>query len=231
MANPVKYTQKVWMCLFLWKCQGGLTPFITVLELGKPNPNKSEGIATGALKHRRRSTVSGLICLSRSALRWGPTNLNICRYWIVKVFFFPNPPMSPPTHTLPLESQPCLYMKCPQNICSEGLPLWITIAFLRSRRGGLEGGSQGWTNLLTLELIEQNESCAEMKRDCKAKGKRGPVSDGRLPRGETVRRHLNMHVTWKKREGGDIQSPPSTRGAARRLRYRRVALPRFYYWQ
>lgn len=62
----------------------------------------------------------------------------------------------------------------------------------------MEGGSQGWTNLLTLELIEQNESCAEMKRDCKAKGKRGPVSDGRLPRGETVRRHLNMHVTWKK---------------------------------
>lgn len=30
---------------------------------------------------------------------------------------------------------------------------------------------RGWTNLLTLELIEQNESCTEMKRDCKAKGK------------------------------------------------------------
>lgn len=30
---------------------------------------------------------------------------------------------------------------------------------------------RGWTNLLTLELIEQNESCTETKRDRKAKGR------------------------------------------------------------
>lgn len=41
----------------------------------------------------------------------------------------------------------------------------------RERRGEREGERRGWTNLLTLELIEQNESCTEMKRDCKAKGK------------------------------------------------------------
>ncbi len=37
-------------------------------------------------------------------------------------------------------------------------------------RGERASERGGWTNLLTLELIEQNESCTEMKRDCKAKG-------------------------------------------------------------
>lgn len=52
---------------------------------------------------------------------------------------------------------------------------------------------RGWTNLLTLELIEQNESCTEMKRDCKGKEsltrseQRGDETEraGRVGRGET----------------------------------------------
>ena len=35
-----------------------------------------------------------------------------------------------------------------------------------------------WTNLLTLELIEQNESYTRMKRDCKAKGKGSSATGG-----------------------------------------------------
>lgn len=55
---------------------------------------------------------------------------------------------------------------------------------------------RGWTNLLTLELIEQNESCTETKRDRKAKGREenlmgwggeegGTGERGRVCRGET----------------------------------------------
>ncbi len=35
---------------------------------------------------------------------------------------------------LMMESQACLYMKCPENICSEGFRPWITIAFLKRRK-------------------------------------------------------------------------------------------------
>lgn len=45
-----------------------------------------------------------------------------------------------------------------------------------------------WTNLLTLELIEQNESCTEMKRDCKAKGKRTEERRDETERERRVRR-------------------------------------------
>lgn len=63
---------------------------------------------------------------------------------------------------------------------------------------------RGWTNLLTLELIEQNESCTEMKRDCKAKGKesltrteeRGDETERerRVRRGETAEKHRHMET-------------------------------------
>lgn len=48
-------------------------------------------------------------------------------------------------------------------------------SLLTEEEGGGERGGEGWegreggTNLLTLELIEQNESCTEMKRDRKGK--------------------------------------------------------------
>lgn len=68
-------------------------------------------------------------------------------------------------------------------------------------------GRRGWTNLLTLELIEQNESCTEMKRDCKAKGKesltrteeRGDETERerRVCRGETDGREM-----WRQTGGG-----------------------------
>lgn len=54
-----------------------------------------------------------------------------------------------------------------------------------------------------MELIEQNESCTEMKRDCKAKGKesltrteeRGDETERerRVRRGETDRRETETH--------------------------------------
>lgn len=68
--------------------------------------------------------------------------------------------------------------------------------------GGAQRERIGWTNLLTLELIEQNESCTEMKRDCKAKGKGMPDEnresrwDGaekRPLRGEMDRKEIQTH--------------------------------------
>lgn len=59
------------------------------------------------------------------------------------------------------------------------------------REEGEKRERRGWTNLLTLELIEQNESCTEMKRDCKAKGKESLTrrkergDERRVRRGET----------------------------------------------
>lgn len=44
--------------------------------------------------------------------------------------------------------------------------------------GEREEKRRGWTNLLTLELIEQNESCTETKRDRKAKGREGNLMKG-----------------------------------------------------
>lgn len=72
------------------------------------------------------------------------------------------------------------------------------------REEGEKRERRGWTNLLTLELIEQNESCTEMKRDCKAKGKESLTrteergDERRVRRGETdggaARRHKYVRV-------------------------------------
>lgn len=66
---------------------------------------------------------------------------------------------------------------------------------VEGKEGEREEKRRGWTNLLTLELIEQNESCTETKRDRKAKGREenlmrgqewgGGGGGGRVRRGET----------------------------------------------
>lgn len=98
--------------------------------------------------------------IRQAVARWTLFAPNRELFWETSVVIFPPFPLL----LLMMESQACLYMKCPENICSEGFRPWITIAFLKRKKKSRERESEqerGWTNLLTLELIEQNESCRD----------------------------------------------------------------------
>lgn len=75
-------------------------------------------------------------------------------------------------------------------------------------RRGRERERRGWTNLLTLELIEQNESCTAMKRDCKAEGKGSLTRGGYTEVRRTGGKQRHMEAKWGRHKcgrGGNIK--------------------------
>lgn len=95
-----------------------------------------------------------------------------------------------------MESRACLYMKCPKNICSEGFPPWITIAFLGRIKKREGEKREGRTNLLIWSLLSRMNH-AQMKREWKAKGKTIPMIRGRDKERGRVRNRESKREEWQ----------------------------------